>query len=73
MKKTSILAVFLAIIMMLNTFSAFAVSYISDGGITLWFDYSTEKTAKTGANDTGMRTFTVYMSKNEIENAQFFS
>lgn len=72
MKKTSILAVFLAIIMMLNTFSAFAVSYISDGGITLWFDYSTEKTAKTGANDTGMRTFTVYMSKNEIENAQFF-
>ena len=72
MKKTSILAIFLSLIMVLNTFSAFAVTEISDGGITLWFDYSTEKTAKSDATDTGMRSFTVYMAKNEIENAQFF-
>ncbi|MDD6094400.1 MAG: DUF4091 domain-containing protein [Clostridia bacterium] len=42
-----------------------------DPGISLWFDYATEKVNDTTVNNTGKESFSVYMAKNEIENAQF--
>ena len=72
MKKLSLVAILLALVMMFNTVGAYAVASLSEGDITLWFDYATEKKAQSDISDTGMREFTVYMAKNEIENAQFF-
>ena len=43
-----------------------------DAGISLWFDYASEKKEQSDVTQTGMDTFCVYMAKNEIENAQFF-
>lgn len=42
-----------------------------DSGISLWFDYSTEKIKNTDTESTGMECFSVYMAKNEIEDAQW--
>jgi len=42
-----------------------------DSGISLWFDYATEKISPDATESTGMESFSVYMAKNEIENAQF--
>ncbi len=43
-----------------------------DKGLSLWFDYSSEKKEQSDVSQTGMETFVVYMAKNEIEDAQFF-
>lgn len=43
-----------------------------DAGLSLWFDYSSEKKAQNDVSQTEMETFVVYMAKNEIEDAQFF-
>ncbi len=43
-----------------------------DAGLSLWFDYSSEKKEQSNISQTGMETFVVYMAKNEIEDAQFF-
>jgi len=43
-----------------------------DAGLSLWFDYASEKKEQSDVTETGMETFTVYMAKNEIEGAQFF-
>lgn len=42
-----------------------------DSGISLWFDYATQKISPDVTESTGMESFSVYMAKNEIENAQF--
>jgi len=42
-----------------------------DSSIDLWFDYASEKISPDVTESTGMETFSVYMAKNEIENAQF--
>ncbi|MBR6676281.1 MAG: DUF4091 domain-containing protein [Clostridia bacterium] len=42
-----------------------------DSGISLWFDYASEKISPDCTKSTGMETFSVYMAKNEIEDAQF--
>ncbi len=79
MKKTSALSVILAIIMMLSTLSVYAIAggsategVVEQNGISLWFDYATEKREQTDVGGTKLASFTVYMAKNEIENAQFF-
>ncbi|MBE6714962.1 MAG: DUF4091 domain-containing protein [Ruminococcaceae bacterium] len=41
-----------------------------DSGLKLWFDYATEKISPDVTESTGMESFSVYMAKNEIENAQ---
>ncbi len=43
-----------------------------DTGLSLWFDYSSEKKEQSDVSQSGMETFVVYMAKNEIEDAQFF-
>lgn len=42
-----------------------------DADISLWFDYATEKINDTAVNNTHRESASVYMAKNEIENAQF--
>lgn len=42
-----------------------------DSDISLWFDYSTEKIKQSDTTSTGMNGFTIYMAKNEMEDAQF--
>ena len=84
MKK--IMALLLAVMMMLTAALAFGVNAEStdpsdsythidaeheDGGISLWFDYASEKISPDDTESTGMESFSVYMAKNEIENAQF--
>ena len=41
-----------------------------DAGISLWFDYASEKISPDNTENTGMESFSVYMAKNEIEDAQ---
>lgn len=88
MKKKSVLSVLLAVQMLVSTVivPSFAqdvggevtggkfsdAGAYSDGNVSLWFDYSGEKTEQSDTVNTEMSTFTVYMAKNEIENAQFF-
>lgn len=81
MKKISLLALLLAVLMTFSSLSVYAVpsdAYVhvdaefEDSGLSLWFDYATEKKAKADTAKTDMESFTVYMAKNEIENAQFF-
>ncbi len=43
-----------------------------DAGLSLWFDYASEKKKQNDVAQSGMETFVVYMAKNEIEDAQFF-
>ncbi|MBQ7836937.1 MAG: DUF4091 domain-containing protein [Clostridia bacterium] len=78
MSKKSALSVLLAVALLFSTILACSsiatdvqTSYAADG-FSLWFDYASEKTEQSDITDTGMDTFTVYMAKNEIENAQFF-
>ena len=42
-----------------------------DAGISLWFDYASEKVSSAALESTGRESATVYMAKNEIEDAQF--
>ncbi len=42
-----------------------------DSSISLFFDYASEKRSPDMTDDTGMEAFSVYMAKNEIEDAQF--
>lgn len=42
-----------------------------DEDISLWFEYASEKVLQSSTQPTGMDTFSVYMAKNEIEDAQF--
>ncbi len=84
MKKLSLISVCLVLAMLLSTTGVFAESALpsdsythvdaqyEDSGITLWFDYATEKKAQDNTEVTDMESFTLFMAKNEIENAQFF-
>ncbi|MBE6588018.1 MAG: DUF4091 domain-containing protein [Ruminococcaceae bacterium] len=84
MKK--IIALILAVVTVLCSCLAFGANAVSedpsdsyvhidapneDSGISLWFDYASEKISPDVTESTGMETFSVYMAKNEIENAQF--
>lgn len=42
-----------------------------DSSISLFFDYASEKRSPDMIDNTGMEAFSVYMAKNEIEDAQF--
>ena len=42
-----------------------------DSSISLFFDYASEKRSPDMTDNTGMEAFSVYMAKNEIEDAQF--
>ena len=42
-----------------------------DEGIKLWFEHSFKKVMTSDTTPSGMDSYTVYMGKNEIENAQF--
>ncbi len=81
-----IISMVIALIMVLSSVAFFSVdatgadpseSYThvdaeyEDSGISLWFDYASEKISPDDVDNTGMESFSVYMAKNEIENAQF--
>ena len=42
-----------------------------DASLDLWFDYTSEKISPDSTTSTGRKSATVYMAKNEIEDAQF--
>ncbi|MBR6650286.1 MAG: DUF4091 domain-containing protein, partial [Clostridia bacterium] len=42
-----------------------------DSSISLWFEHSFKKVMTSDTDHSGMHTYSVYMGKNEIENAQF--
>ena len=42
-----------------------------DATLDLWFDYASKKISPDNVTPTGMECFSVYMAKNEIEDAQF--
>ncbi|MBQ3528366.1 MAG: DUF4091 domain-containing protein [Clostridia bacterium] len=42
-----------------------------DAGIDLWFEHSFKKVFTSDTTPSGMETYSVYMAKNEVENAQF--
>ena len=42
-----------------------------DSSISLWFEHSFKKVLTSDTTPSGMDTYSVYMAKNEIENAQF--
>ncbi|MBQ4066427.1 MAG: hypothetical protein IJD22_02160, partial [Clostridia bacterium] len=84
MKK--IISLILSVVMILSAAALFGVNAKStdpsdsythvdaefeDPGISLWFDYASEKVSPNNTESTGMESFSVYMAKNEIENAQF--
>ncbi len=84
MKK--IICVILTLAMLLSLGYAFNVSAEStdpaksythvdapyeDSEIELFFDYASEKRTPDDTDNTGMESFSVYMAKNEIEDAQF--
>ena len=43
-----------------------------EASVKLWFDYPTERVLRTVTTAGSMKGYTVYMAKNEAENAQFF-
>ena len=86
MKKTVrsvMLVAALVLVFCIGAFSASAVSddpadsYVKqtaaneDEGISLWFEHSFKKVLTEDKTPSGMDTYSVYMAKNEIENAQF--
>ena len=42
-----------------------------DSSIDLWFEHSFKKVFTSDTTHSGMDTYSVYMAKNEVENAQF--
>lgn len=53
-----------------NTRDALVAEY-EDSAVQLWFEHAREKVVDTDTEPSGMRDYTVYMAKNEIEDAQF--
>ena len=78
MSKKSLLSLLLAVTMLVSAvfISSSAEMKNTDSfeasDFSFWFDYASEKKEQNDISDTGMDSFTVYMAKNEIENAQFF-
>ena len=86
MKRNLIIALLFSVLMILTVFSAVSSAAVSDdpsesyqvqtaanedSSLNLWFDYSFRKTFTGDNASTGMNTFSIYMAKNEIEDAQF--
>ena len=84
--KTTLLSLIIGILMCavcVGAFSAAAASddpadtYVKqtaeneDSSISLWFEHSAKKVLTKDITPSGMDTYSVYMAKNEIENAQF--
>lgn len=53
-----------------NTRDALVAEY-EDSTVQLWFEHAREKVVDTDTEPSGMKDYTVYMAKNEIEDAQF--
>ena len=78
--KKSFISILLVVVMILGVVvvptsaenATAEYSAAGNEGISLWFDYASEKKEQSDVTQTGMETFCVYMAKNEIENAQFF-